>query len=101
MKRSLSILFIFICSLNIKAQAIPLIDTSVKYMPGASDSIPQVSLRDVNIIYFRSDEERMLYYKYKSRIQKVLPYVKIAKQLYAEIKDEKENSQRREYRNFK
>jgi hypothetical protein len=31
----------------------------------------------------------------------VLPYVKIAKQLYAEIKDEKENSKKREYRHYK
>jgi hypothetical protein len=101
MKRLPAILIVFLWSLHTGAQAIPLMDTSVKYLPGASDTIPQVSLRDVNIIYFKSDEERMLYYKYKSRIQKVLPYVKIAKQLYAEIKDEKENSQRREYRHFK
>jgi hypothetical protein len=76
---------------------------TAKSLPGtgATDTIPQVSFRDVNIIYFKSDEERMLYYKYKSRILKVLPYVKIAKQLYAEIKDEKENAKRREYRHFK
>src|SRR5687767_15099386 len=66
-----------------------------------NDSIPTVSFRDVNIIHFKSDEERMLYYKYKSRIQKVLPYVKIAKQLYTEIKDEKENSKRREYKRYR
>lgn len=68
-------------------------------LPG--DSIASVSFRDVNIIYFKTDEERMLYYKYKSRIQKVLPYVKIAKQLYAEIKDEKANSKKREYRHYR
>jgi hypothetical protein len=66
-----------------------------------TDSTPTVSFRDVNIVYFRTDEERMLYYKYKSRIQKVLPYVKIAKQLYTEIKSEKENSKRREYRHYR
>jgi hypothetical protein len=65
------------------------------------DTIPQVSFREVNIIYFKTDEERQLYYKYKSRIQKVLPYVKIAKQLYAEISQEKETSKKRDYRHFK
>ncbi len=66
-----------------------------------SDSIPTVSFRDVNIVYFKTDEERMMYYKYKSRIQKVLPYVKVAKQLYTEMTDEKENSKRREYRHYR
>jgi hypothetical protein len=65
------------------------------------DSIATVSFRDVNIVYFKTDEERMLYYKYKSRIYKVLPYVKIAKQLYAEIKSEKENTKKREYRHYR
>lgn len=73
---------------------------SIAGMP-TTDSTPTVSFRDVNIVYFRTDEERMLYYKYKSRIQKVLPYVKIAKQLYTEIKSEKENSKRREYRHYR
>ncbi len=67
----------------------------------SSDSMPTISFRDVNIVYFKTDEERMMYYKYKSRIQKVLPYVKVAKQLYTEMTDEKENSKRREYRHYR
>ena len=67
----------------------------------ATDSTPTISFRDVNIIYFKTDEERMMYYKYKSRIQKVLPYVKIARQLYVELKEEKENSKRRVYRHYR
>lgn len=65
------------------------------------DSIPIVYMHDVNIVFFKSSEEWMLYYKYKSRIQKVMPYVKIAKQLYAELKEEKENDKRREYRHYR
>ena len=67
----------------------------------ASDSTPTVSFRDVNIIYFKTNEGRMMYYKYKSRIQKVLPYVKIAKQLYTEMKEEKENDKKRDYRHYR
>ena len=74
-------------------------DTLQRSLP--VDSTPTVSFRDVNIVHFKTDEERMLYYKYKSRIQKVLPYVKVAKQLYAEIIDEKENSKRRQYRHYR
>ncbi len=76
-----------------------LTDTLQRGLP--DDSIPTISFRDVSIIYFKTDEERMLYYKYKSRIQKVLPYVKIAKELYAEILDEKENSKKRQYRHYR
>ncbi|MES2621202.1 MAG: DUF4294 domain-containing protein [Bacteroidota bacterium] len=92
-----------VCSFGLSAQDVIKSDTISKTSAGipTTDSTPTVSFRDVNIVYFRTDEERMLYYKYKSRIQKVLPYVKIAKQLYAEIKGEKESSKRREYRHYR
>jgi transposase len=72
---------------------------SVNSIP--SDSIKTILLHDVNIVAFKSDSEWMQYYKYKSRIEKVLPYVKIAKQLYAEIKEEKENDKKREFRHYR
>jgi hypothetical protein len=79
---------------------------SVRYVydPGnidAKDTMPTVNLRDVNVVSFRSAEDQMMYYKYKSRIQKVMPYVKIANQLYVELKDEKENDKRREFRHYR
>ncbi|MBP6732014.1 MAG: DUF4294 domain-containing protein [Chitinophagales bacterium] len=67
----------------------------------ATDSTPTINLRDVNVVSFKSAEDQMMYYKYKSRIQKVMPYVKIANQLYAELKEEKENDKRREYRHYR
>jgi len=81
-------------------------DTTVHYLYDlgnvpASDSTPTVTFREVNIVSFKTAEEWMMYYKYKSRIQKVLPYIKIAKQLYVELKDEKENAKRREYRHYR
>ncbi len=66
-----------------------------------TDSTPTIFLSDVNVVHFKSHEEWIQYYKYKSRIQKVLPYVKVAKQLYAEIKEEKENSRRRVFRHYR
>ncbi|MCX6199284.1 MAG: DUF4294 domain-containing protein [Bacteroidetes bacterium] len=65
------------------------------------DTIPTVYMHEVNIVYFKSSEEWMLYYKYKSRIEKVMPYVKIANQLYAELKEEKETDKRRVYRHYR
>lgn len=81
-------------------------DTGLHYIYDAgnipvSDSAPTVNLREVNIVSFRTAEEWMMYYKYKSRIQKVMPYVKIANQLYVELKEEKENDKRREYRHYR
>lgn len=79
--------------------------TEVKYLLNAgtfsADSIPTVTIRDVNIVAFKSKEDWMMYYKYKSRIQKVMPYVKIANQLYAELKAEKEKEKKRDYRHYR
>ena len=81
-------------------------DTAVHYLYDAgnlpiADSVITINLRDVNIVAFKTAEEWMMYYKYKSRIQKVMPYVKIANQLYAELKEEKEHDKRREYRHYR
>ncbi len=81
-------------------------DTAVKYIldPGdlsGSDTTPTINLNDVTIVSFKTKEDWMMYYKYKSRIRKVLPYVKIAKQLYAELQEEKSTSKKREYRHYR
>ena len=46
------------------------------------DTAPHVNFPEVNIITFKSNEEWMEYYRCRERILKVLPYVRIAKQLY-------------------
>lgn len=81
-------------------------DTTVHYIYdagnfSATDTMPTVNLREVNVVSFKTAEEWMMYYKYKSRIEKVMPYVKIATQLYAELKAEKEADKRREYRHYR
>lgn len=78
----------------------------VKYLLDAenltnNDSTPTVTFSDVNIVSFKTKEDWMMYYKYKSRIQKVLPYVKIARQVYLELKQEKEDEKKRVYRRYR
>jgi len=67
----------------------------------ASDSMPTVSFPDVNIITFKTNDEWMEYYRTRARILKVLPYVKIAKQLYVELQQKEDTSTRREYRHYR
>lgn len=79
--------------------------TAVKYLydPGefAEDSIPNVNLGDVTVVSFKSKEDWQTYYKYKSRIIKVMPYVRIANQLYKELEAEKEAKKRGQYRKYR
>ncbi|MBL7778951.1 MAG: DUF4294 domain-containing protein [Chitinophagales bacterium] len=76
---------------------------TVKYLSNtdATDTLPTVDLNTVQIVSFKTQEEWDMYYKYKSRIIKVMPYVKIAKQLYNELSAEKDNSKKREYRKYR
>lgn len=76
---------------------------TVKYLSNtdATDTLPTVDLNTVQIVSFKTQEEWDMYYKYKSRIIKIMPYVKIAKQLYNELSAEKDNSKKREYRKYR
>jgi hypothetical protein len=62
---------------------------------------PEYTLKEVPIYYFKTDAERNQYFKYKSRIMKVMPYVKIAKQLYVELEEEKANNKRKDYKHYR
>ena len=77
--------------------------TPVKYVKNGelTDTMPTVKLQEVNVLYFKTPAEWDQYYRYKSRIIKVLPYVKIAKQLYTELEQEKETAKRRQYRHYR
>jgi hypothetical protein len=66
-----------------------------------TDSVPNVNFPDVNIITFKTNEEWMEYYRTRARILKVLPYVRIAKQLYVELQEKEDTSSRREYRHYR
>ncbi|MDB5284198.1 MAG: hypothetical protein JWO06_3273 [Bacteroidota bacterium] len=86
---------------------IPKTDTGTHYIydPGSlthqGDSAPTVTLGEVNIVSFKTMEEWNQYYLYRSRIQKVMPYVKIAKELYTELHEKEGNSKRKDYRVYR
>ncbi|MCS6935267.1 MAG: DUF4294 domain-containing protein [Chitinophagales bacterium] len=65
------------------------------------DTFPTINLNAVQVVSFKTPEEWEMYYKYKSRIIKVMPYVKIAKQLYNELIAHKENNKKRVYRRYR
>lgn len=80
------------------------VDNSVTYITDTAalkDTLPSVALREVDVLYFKTPAEWMQYYKYKSRIEAVLPYVKIAKQLYGELQEQKETAKKREYKHYR
>jgi Domain of unknown function (DUF4294) len=66
-----------------------------------TDSVPTVNLREVQIVTFKTQEEWAEYYRDKARIEKVMPYVKIARELYAELREKEDTSRRRDYRHYR
>ena len=66
-----------------------------------SDTVPNVNFPEVNIVTFKTNDEWMEYYRTKAQILKVLPYVRIAKQLYVELQEKEDTSTRREYRHYR
>lgn len=67
----------------------------------ATDTVPSVNFRDVTIVTFKTNQEWMEYYRMRARIIKVMPYVKIAKQLYVELHEKEDTSTRKEYRHYR
>ena len=65
------------------------------------DTAITVLFPDVNIISFKTNEEWLEYYRSKAHLLKVLPYVKIAKQIYLELKEKEDSSSRKQYRHYK
>jgi hypothetical protein len=66
-----------------------------------ADTLQTYYLREVDIVNFKTDDEWREYYQTMSRVKKVIPYVKIANQLYVELQAKEENSKRREYRHYR
>jgi len=60
-----------------------------------------VNFPEVNILTFKTNEEWLEYYRTRARILKVLPYVKVAKQLYIELQQNEDTSSRREFRHYR
>lgn len=65
------------------------------------DTIPTYYLQEVDILNFKTDDEWREYYQTYSRVKKVMPYVKIANQLYAELLAKENNGKRKEYKAYR
>ncbi len=65
------------------------------------DTMQVYYLKEVDIVNFKSADEWREYYQTMSRIKKVMPYVKIAKQLYVELQEKEDKSKRKEYRHYR
>jgi hypothetical protein len=65
------------------------------------DTMITVQLKDVNVFTFKNPDDQMEFYKNRTRILKVLPYVKIAMQLYDDLQVKKDNQKKREYRHYR
>jgi hypothetical protein len=65
------------------------------------DTMQVYYLKEVDIVNFKSEDEWREYYQTQSRIKKVMPYVKIAKQLYAELQEKEVDAKRKEYRHYR
>ena len=66
-----------------------------------SDTSPVVNFPEVNILTFKTNEEWLEYYRTRARILKVLPYVRVAKGLYVELRENEDTSSRRQYRHYR
>lgn len=65
------------------------------------DTTVNITLKDVTVFQFRNPDDEREYYLSLSRIRKVLPYVKMAKQLYVDVNDKKESEKKKEYRHYR
>lgn len=65
------------------------------------DTMVTVQLRDVDVFTFKNPDDQMEFYKNRSRIRKVLPYVNIAIKLYGDVQDKKESDKKRAYKRYR
>jgi len=75
---------------GLDSTAIASVDTSIN-----------VTLRDVTVLQFRNPDDEREYWLSVNRIRKVLPYVKMAKQLYLDVSDKKDNEKKKDYRHYR
>lgn len=68
---------------------------------GVSDTLLFITLPEIPVVTFKDKNEQMEFNKTLSRVRKVMPYVKIAKQLYANLLMHKEDGKKRIYRQYR
>lgn len=100
MKNFISItMLVFIFSAHTFAQKFKAPEVDTAKVLSAIDTT--IYLKDVNYVTFKNPDDQMEFYKNQSRIRVVLPYVKIAKVLYADIIAKKEAEKKRDYRHYR
>ncbi len=77
-------------TIGIDSSAIALADTSIN-----------ITLKDVTVLQFRNPDDEREYWLSLNRIRKVLPYVKMAKQLYLDVSDKQDNDKKKDYRHYR
>jgi hypothetical protein len=60
-----------------------------------------ITFKDVNYYIWKNPADRQEFYRDLQRIRTVLPYVKMARHLYADAQEEKEQDNKRQYRRFR
>jgi hypothetical protein len=73
-----AVLFTLMLMLSQFAMASEIDSTSITTV----DTSVNITLKDVTVFQFRNPDDEREYWLCRSRIRKVLPYVKMAKQLY-------------------
>ena len=99
MKRQI-IFGVFLVVTTVQLSAQPLAVTKFDTAKVA-DFDTTIILPDVYNVKFKNPDDEMEYQKDISRIRVVLPYVKMAKRLYTDIKDKKETEKKRDYRHYR
>ena len=60
-----------------------------------------ITFKDVNYYVWKNPNDQLEFYRDLARIRTVLPYVRMAKGLYAEAQREKEEDNRRQFKHFR
>jgi hypothetical protein len=94
-----AVLCTFMASAQFKKDSLETKSDTAVFNP--ADTMQVYYLKEVDIVNFKSADEWREYYQTLSRIKKVMPYVKIAKQLYVELQEKEGHSKRKEYRHYR
>ena len=66
-----------------------------------NDTSHTINFPDVTILTFKTNEEWLEYYRTRANLLKVLPYVKVAKELYGELLADEDTLNRKQYKHLR
>ena len=83
-------------NMGAKAQVSTAVDTSSAMM---LDTV--IKLREASCYVFKNKDDELEYVKDIQRIRTMMPYVKMARHLYAQVEEKKDAGNKKEYRHFR